>query len=91
MRDITQGRLILLVSFIVMILYFYALFLVPSDVPPIERNVWEWALIIPVTLIVYLFLVVVAWIGWAMATTPPPLPLVGKKPNESKNEKKGTT
>ena len=91
MRDVMQGRLLLALSFLAMIVYFYALFLVPSDAPPLERDVWEWALIIPVMLIVYLFLVVVAWIGWAMATTPPPLPLTGKSSDKGENEeKKGT-
>mgnify|MGYP001064614928 FL=1 len=76
-----------------MAVYFCAIFLAPSDARFLGRTISEWALIIPVMLIVYLFLVVVAWIGWAMATTPPPLPMKGKdtsKEEESKKEKKGT-
>ena len=78
MRDITQGRLLLAVSFLTMIVYFYAIFMAPQDVEFLGRTVSDWAVIIPVMLIVYLFLVIVAWIGWAMATTPPSLPLAGK-------------
>jgi uncharacterized membrane protein len=91
MRDVTQGWLLLALSFITMILYFWALFLAPQDIEFLGRTISDWALLIPVMIIVFLFLVVVAWIGWAMATTPPPIPLSGKesKDNDEK-EKKGT-
>jgi uncharacterized membrane protein len=91
MRDVTQGRLLLALSFITMILYFWALFLAPQDTEFLGRTISDWALLIPVMVIVFLFLVVVAWIGWAMATTPPPIPLSGKKSKaDDKKEKKGT-
>jgi len=93
MRDVTQGRLLLILSFFTMFVYFWAIFLAPPDIEFLGRTVTDWAVIIPVMLIVYLFLVVVAWIGWAMATTPPPLPLTGedsKGKEEDKEEKKGT-
>jgi uncharacterized membrane protein len=91
MRDVTQGWLLLALSFITMVLYFWALFLAPQDIEFLGRTISDWALLIPVMIIVFLFLVVVAWIGWAMATTPPPIPLSGKesKDNDEK-EKKGT-
>ena len=86
MRDVTQGRLLLALSFFTMALYFWAIFLAPQDVEFLGRTISDWAVIIPVMLIVYLFLVVVAWIGWAMATTPPSIPSTGK----DSEEKKGT-
>ena len=79
MRDVTQGRILLALSFIMMIIYFWALFLSPRDVKFLDRTISDWALLIPIMIIVYLFLVVVAWIGWAMATTPPSLPAPKKK------------
>jgi len=88
MRDVTQGRLLLTLSFATMILYFWAIFLAPQDAEFLGKTVSDWALIIPVMFVVYLFLVVVAWIGWAMATTPPPLPASGK--GSENKEKKGT-
>ncbi len=88
MRDVTQGRLLLILSFATMILYFWAIFLAPQDAKFLGRTASDWALIIPVMLVVYLFLVVVAWIGWAMATTPPPMPATGK--DSENREKKGT-
>ncbi|MCW4019680.1 MAG: hypothetical protein NWF14_00400 [Candidatus Bathyarchaeota archaeon] len=93
MRDVTQGRLLLVLSFLAAVVYFWAIFLAPRDIEFLGRTISDWALIVPVMIIVYLFLLVVAWIGWAMATTPPQLPLAGKdsKDNEEGGkEKKGT-
>jgi len=74
-----------------MIAYFWAIFLAPKDIvdPLFGRTIHEWAIIIPVIIFVYLFLFVVAWIGWTMATTPPPLPVKGGKPkSEDENDEK---
>lgn len=91
MRDATQGWLLLALSFFAMALYFWAIFLAPQDIEFLGRTASDWALLIPVMIVVYLFLVVVAWIGWAMATTPPPLPLTGKRSGEGDDEEeKGT-
>jgi len=79
LRDITQGRILLVLSFMTMILYFWALFLAPQNAEFLGRTISDWALLIPVMILVYLFLVVVAWIGWAMATTPPPIPTEKKR------------
>jgi len=87
LRDITQGRILLALSFLTMIVYFWALFLAPQDIKFLDRTIRDWALLIPVMIIVYLFLVVVAWIGWAMATTPPSLPSLEKGPKDKKGEK----
>ena len=35
----------------------------------------EWAIKLPVMAAVYMILLIVLWIGYTMATTPPPLPL----------------
>jgi hypothetical protein len=75
MRDVTQGRLMILLSFITMLIFFWALFLSPQDFKLLGRTISDWALIIPILVIVCLFLIIVIWIGWAMATTPPDLPL----------------
>ncbi|HIE18888.1 TPA: hypothetical protein EYP75_04090 [Candidatus Bathyarchaeota archaeon] len=87
MRDITQGRILLVLSFTAMILYFWALFLAPQSITFLDRTIRDWALLIPVLIIVYLFLVVVAWIGWAMATTPPSIPSLKKNLEKRKDEK----
>ena len=87
MQDVTQGRLLLILSFSVMLVYFWALFLAPQDVAFLGRTVSDWALLIPMVIVVYLFLVVVAWIGWAMVTTPPDIPTT-RKDLEVEGEKK---
>ncbi len=86
MRDVTQGRLLLILSFFTMLVYFWAIFLAPQDVEFLGRTASEWALIIPVVIVVYLFLVIVAWIGWAMATTPPAIPTAQKDSEEEDEE-----
>ena len=35
----------------------------------------EWAIKLPVMASVYMILLIVLWIGYTMATTPPPVPL----------------
>ncbi|HDO41389.1 MAG TPA: hypothetical protein ENH03_00615 [Candidatus Bathyarchaeota archaeon] len=83
MRDEVWGIILIILSVTTMIVYFWALFLSPSDVKLWKFSITEWAILIPVLIFVYLFLFVVAWIGWAMATTPPTLPIpeedVGKE------------
>jgi hypothetical protein len=73
MRDVTQGRLLIMVSVVTAIAYFWALFLSPEDPAFLGRTIHEWALIIPIMIIVFIFLFILAWIGWAMSTTPPDL------------------
>lgn len=86
MRDVIWGILLMTLSIIAMIIYFWALFLSPTDVEFLGRSISEWAVIIPVLIFVYLFLFVIAWIGWAMATTPPSLPLEKKVEGEVSEE-----
>ena len=83
MNNKTLGILIFALSILAMIGYFCWLFLAPEDLR-------DWALIVPVMIIVYVFLFIVAWIGWAMASTPPPLPLTGKTSEEEETEKEAT-
>ena len=48
MRDVTQGRLLIMVSVVTAIAYFWALFLSPEDPSFLGRTIQEWALIIPI-------------------------------------------
>jgi hypothetical protein len=45
----------------------------PWDVIPGFQ--WEWALMIPMFIVVLIVCVVLLWIGYSMLTTPPPVPL----------------
>jgi predicted DNA-binding transcriptional regulator len=75
MRDAVYGVMLIALSVIIMVIYFWALFLSPTDARFWRYSISDWAIVIPVLLFVYLFLFVIAWIGWAMATTPPTLPV----------------
>lgn len=81
MRDRSLGVLFFVTSIVVMVAYFWLLFL-SSDETYLGKTLSEWAIIIPVIIIVYAVLLVVAWIGWALASTAPPLPVTGE-PSEN--------
>lgn len=75
MSDKTLGTLIFLLSLIGGVAYVYWLFF------PIELTNWlfyvpgenvRWAIVLPVLLGVALIAFIAMWIGWTMATTPPP-------------------
>jgi hypothetical protein len=78
LRDKSLGVLIFVASIVAMVGYFCWLFLSPEDVTFLGKTLSEWAIIVPVVIIVYAVLVVVAWIGWALASTAPPLPVSGE-------------
>jgi Na+/proline symporter len=82
LRDRSLGVLLFVVSIVAMIGYFCWLFMAPEDVVFLGKTLSEWAIIIPVIIIVYAVLFVVAWIGWALASTAPPLPVTGE-PSEN--------
>lgn len=88
MKNKTLGILIFTLSVLAMIGYFCWLFLAPEDIVILGKPLSEWALIVPVIIIVYAFLFIVAWIGWAMASTPPPLPLTKKTSKEEEETEK---
>ncbi|MCW4015845.1 MAG: hypothetical protein NWF06_05695 [Candidatus Bathyarchaeota archaeon] len=75
MRNRSLGALLFALALLGMVGYFWLLFLTPQDAVFLEKSVSEWALIIPIVIIVYAVLIVVAWIGWALASTAPPLPV----------------
>jgi hypothetical protein len=82
LRDRSLGVLFFVLSIVAMVGYFWLLFLSPEDPLYLGKTLSEWAIIIPVIIIVYAVLIVVAWIGWALASTAPPLPVTGE-PSEN--------
>jgi hypothetical protein len=71
-KDQMYGLVIFLISVIVAIGYLAMWFAPLLRLPAYLR---DWAIGIPVLLFVLLVLVIAAWIGWTMLTTPPPAPL----------------
>lgn len=78
MRDRSLGALIFALAIVAMVGYFYLLFIAPKEITFLGKSLSEWAIIVPVVIIVYAVLIVVAWIGWALASTAPPLPVSGE-------------
>ncbi|UCE43674.1 MAG: hypothetical protein JSV57_04780 [Candidatus Bathyarchaeota archaeon] len=91
MRDKSLGILMFAVSVLSMIGYFFWLlsWIFLPDATMLGKPLSEWALIIPVGIIVYSFLFIVAWIGWAMASTPPPLTVVRETLKEEEKTEEG--
>ena len=75
LRNRSLGALFLALALFAMVGYFWLLFFAPEDASFLGKSATEWAIIVPVVIIVYAVLIVVAWIGWALASTAPPLPV----------------
>lgn len=76
-KDRAIGAIILLVSILVIIVYGWLLFF----------TVWE-LIVLKITVFVALALIlaILAWIGWTMATTPPPKPIEAEAAPTVKSE-----
>ena len=79
MEDKPLGGLIILVSVILMAGYFVWSFgpYIPVFDSWVSPELAEWAYRLPVILAVNVILIIFVWIGYTMATTPPPLPFEG--------------
>ncbi len=92
MNDKSLGTMIVGVSVVIMVGYFvwaFAPLLGPAVASWIPPEMSEWAYRLPVILAVYMMLLIVAWIGYTMATTPPPIPL--ESPLEIEREEYDST
>jgi len=76
MDDKSLGYSIMVVTIVVMLVYFVWAF------PGLFGTLFawlgpysEWAFKLPVIAAVYMILFIILWIGYTMATTPPPVPL----------------
>ncbi len=82
MNDKSLGALIILFSLIFMFGYFVWAF--GSAFGWLEEYISEWAFRLPVIVAVYAILLIVLWIGYTMATTPPHMPI--ERPLEIERE-----
>ena len=92
-KDQAIGWVIFLVCVVVMIGYVVTLFGYEQIIKPwldlgSTSGVQFWLVAIPVLIAFVAVLAIGAWIGWTMATTPPPKPIeefeVEEKPEEEK-------
>ncbi|MDR0371940.1 MAG: hypothetical protein LBI79_00015 [Nitrososphaerota archaeon] len=79
-KDQAIGGAILLVCTVVAIVYLFALFGYERFIQPwlnigSAATVQYWLIALPVMIAFVAILVIGAWIGWTMATTPPPKPI----------------
>lgn len=79
-KDQAIGGAILLVCVVVAVLYIIAIFLPTWIIDPLRLQMNEntfrlWAVAVPVLIAFVAILFIGAWIGWTMATTPPPKPI----------------
>lgn len=77
LKDQTIGGLIFIVCVVVAFSYVFALFW------PALEAIRLWNLAIPVLVAFIAVLGIGAWIGWTMATTPPPKPIEDLQPEET--------
>jgi predicted DNA-binding transcriptional regulator len=79
-KDQAIGGAILLVCVLVAVFYIIAVFLPNWIIDPLGLNMSEntfrlWVVAIPVFIAFVAIMFIGAWIGWTMATTPPPKPI----------------
>ncbi len=79
-KDQAIGGAILLVCVVVAVVYLVALFGYQQLIQPwlnigATRDVQFWLIAVPVFVAFVAILFIGAWIGWTMATTPPPKPI----------------
>ena len=88
-KDQAIGGLIFLICVIVAIGYVITLFLPSYIFPWVESTVVQfWLVAIPILIAFLVVLFIGAWIGWTMATTPPPRPLEEIEAEEKAEEEK---
>jgi hypothetical protein len=88
-KDQAIGGVICLVCVAVGVLYTVGLFVWPGDNPLSWPLPW-WLIAIPVFIAFVAIMGIGAWIGWTMATTPPPKP-IEEITSEIETEEKKTT
>jgi len=81
-KDQAIGGLIFIVCIIIIIGYIAALFW------PALEAIRFWLVAVPVLIALVAVLGIGAWIGWTMATTPPPKPIEEIEAEEKKEEEK---
>ena len=88
MNDKSLGYTIMLVTALIMVGYFVWSF-APALGPMFAwlAAYTDWAFKLPILAAVYLMLFIVLWIGYTMATTPPPIPLDNPLDLEREGEK----
>jgi len=91
-KDQAIGGIIFAVCVIVGVLYTIGLLYFGAPLGTVDKSAWGtefWLIAIPVFLAFIAIMAIGAWIGWTMATTPPPKPIeeITSEMEEKKEEK----
>jgi len=92
-KDQTIGGAIFLVCAVIIVGYLATLIYPKwfSDLTKVSTfDIQFWLIAIPVVIAFIAILCIGAWIGWTMATTPPPKPIEEIEAEEKEEEKKET-
>lgn len=86
-KDQTIGGIIFIICVVIGILYTVGLFFLGGD--PFKWDLPFWLVALPVFIAFVAIMGIGAWIGWTMATTPPPKPIeeITSEMEEKKEEK----
>jgi len=89
-KDQAIGGIIFIVCLVIGILYTIGLFYFGYMQNPAFWKIEIWLIAIPVFLAFIVIMAIGAWIGWTMATTPPPKPIeeITSEIEEKKEEEK---
>ncbi len=95
-KDQTIGAVILVACLVIGVGYLTGLFLYDPYIISwlnigASASVQYWLVAIPVAIGFVAILAIGAWIGWTMATTPPPKPIEEITESEAKTEEKAAT
>lgn len=83
-KDQAYGVGIFCIALAITIIYLVAFFAPWLPLTISNASQWrEWAIALPLFLLVLAALVIAMWIGWTMFSTPPPLPLEAEKSEET--------
>ena len=78
-KDQTLGAVIVLACLLLSVFYavtlFYPQWLNMFGMEVAQSNVQFWVIAVPVLIVFLAILAIGSWIGWTMATTPPPKPI----------------
>lgn len=88
-KDQLIGGIIFVICVVIGILYTLGLFYFGEPLTGEGWPIYIWLIAIPVFLAFIAIMAIGAWIGWTMATTPPPKPIeeITTKPEEKEEEK----
>lgn len=73
--DRVVGVLLMIASILIIVVYFWLLFLPPRDIEVMGMDISTFVVRATIMIGVFIIFGLIAWIGYTLATTPPPKPI----------------